>query len=237
MSNICPSSYRVTPMSTPPRAEQRQHSDTRHGITRSDPYHWLRADNWREVMADPSVLPQDIRDYLEAENAWYEDQFGEPTKALQETIYKEIRGRIKEDDSSVPAPDGPFAYYSRTREGDQYALICRTPREGGEETVLLDCNAEAGEGYFGFGGAEHSPCHTMVAWAADRNGSEYFDIHIRDVDTGKDRDERIEKTGSGAIWMNDSKSFFYVELDENHRPFRVRRHILGTAQAEDEIVY
>jgi oligopeptidase B len=221
----------------PPLAARRDHVDTRHGITRTDPYHWLRADNWREVMADPSVLPQDIRDYLEAENAWYEAQFGEPTKALQETIYKEIRGRIKEDDSSVPAPDGPFAYYSRTGEGDQYALICRTPRDGGEEAVLLDCNAEAGDGYFGFGGAEHSPCHTMIAWAADRNGSEYFNIHIRDLDTGDDRDEMIEKTGSGATWMNDSKSFFYVELDENHRPFRVRRHILGTAQADDEIVY
>ncbi len=223
--------------SMPPRAEQRAHSDTRHGITRQDPYHWLRADNWRDVMADPSVLPQDIRDYLEAENAWYESQFGEPTKALQEAIYKEIRGRIKEDDSSVPAPDGPFAYYSRTREGDQYALVCRAPREGGAESVLLDCNAEAGDGYFGFGGAEHSPCHTMIAWAADRNGSEYYTIHIRDIDTGKDRDERIEKAGSGATWMNDSQSFYYVELDENHRPFRVRRHVLGTAQADDEIVY
>ncbi len=221
----------------PPRAEQRQHSDTRHGITRNDPWHWLRADNWRDVMADPEVLPHDIRDYLEAENAWYESAFGEPTKALQETIYKEIRGRIKEDDSSVPAPDGPFAYYSRTREGDQYALICRTPREGGAERVLLDCNHEAGEGYFGFGGAEHSPCHTMIAWAADRNGSEYYDIVIRDVDTGIDRAEKVERTGSGATWMNDSKSFFYVELDENHRPFRVRRHVLGTAQADDEIVY
>lgn len=222
---------------TPPFADQRPRSETRHGITRVDPWFWLRADNWREVMADPSRLPQDIRDYLEAENAWYEKQFGEPTKDLQETIYKEIRGRIKEDDSSVPSPDGPYAYYSRTREGDQYALICRTPRDGGEETILLDCNVEAGEGYFGFGGAEHSPCHTMIAWAADRNGSEYYDILIRDLDTGKDREERIEKTGSGATWMNDSKSFYYVELDDNHRPFRVRRHVLGTSQADDEIIY
>lgn len=222
---------------TPPLAPQRAHSDTRHGITREDPWHWLRAENWREVMSEPEKLPQDIRDYLEAENRYYESEFGEPTKRLQETIYKEIRGRIKEDDSSVPAPDGPFAYYSRTREGDQYALICRAPREGGEETILLDCNIEAGDGYFGFGGAEHSPCHTMIAWAADRNGSEYYDIVIRDVATGKDRDERIEKTGSGATWMNDSKSFFYVELDENHRPFRVRRHVLGTAQADDEVIY
>ncbi|GGA54884.1 S9 family peptidase [Pelagibacterium lentulum] len=222
---------------TPPIAQQRPHSDTRHGITRTDPYAWLRAENWREVMAEPATLPQDIRDYLEAENAWYESEFGEPTKALQETIYKEIRGRIKEDDSSVPAPDGPFAYLSRTREGDQYPLMARTLRDGGEEVVLLDCNAEAGDGYFGFGGAEHSPCHKMIAWAADRNGSEYYTIHIRDVDSSKDRDETIEKVGSGATWANNSKSFYYVELDENHRPFRVRQHKLGTPQSEDAIVY
>lgn len=221
----------------PPVAAQRPHSDTRHGLTRHDPYNWLRAENWREVMADPSALPQDIRDYLEAENTWYEGQFGEKTKALQETIYAEIRGRIKEDDSSVPSPDGPFAYYSRTREGDQYPLICRIPTAGGDELVLLDCNAEAGDGYFGFAGAEHSPCHTMVAWAADRNGSEYYTIHIRDVETGQDRAERIEKAGSGALWSLDSQSFYYVELDENHRPFRVRKHVLGTAQADDAIIY
>ncbi|SDG38314.1 S9 family peptidase [Pelagibacterium luteolum] len=220
-----------------PFAAPRPQSDTRHGIVRHDPYTWLRADNWREVMADPTVLPDDIRSYLEAENAWYEGQFGTPTKDLQDKIYKEVRGRIKEDDSSVPAPDGPFAYYSRTREGDQYPLICRTERQGGSETVLLDCNAEAGEGYFGFGGAEHSPCHTMIAWAADRNGSEYYTIALRDAATGEDRDERIEKAGSGATWAKDSKSFYYVELDDNHRPFRVRQHVLGTAQVDDRIVY
>ena len=221
----------------PAVAAQRLHSDTRHGIVRQDPYHWLRAENWREVMADPGVLPGDIREYLESENAWYEAEFGTPTKDLQDKIYSEIRGRIKEDDSSVPAVDGPFAYASRTRKGDQYPLIVRTQREGGEETVLLDCNAEAGEGYFGFGGAEHSPCHTMIAWAADRNGSEYYTITIRDVATGQDRKETVEKSGSGAVWANDSRSFYYVELDDNHRPFRVRQHVLGTAQSADAIVY
>ncbi|WP_127145608.1 S9 family peptidase [Pelagibacterium montanilacus] len=222
---------------TPPLAPQRPFEDTRHGVTRQDPYCWLRAENWREVMADPTTLPSDIRAYIEAENAWYEDRFGTPTRPLQDEIYAEIRARIKEEDSSVPSPDGPFAYYSRTREGDQYALICRTPREGGGEDILLDCNAEAGEGYFGFGGAEHSPCHSMLAWAADRNGSEYYTILIRDLDTGTDRAERIEKAGSGAVWASDSTAFYYVELDESHRPFRVRRHVLGTAQAEDAIVY
>lgn len=222
---------------SPPVAEQRPFSDTRHGITRQDPYAWLRAENWRDVMADPATLPADIRAYVEAENAWYEANFGSHTAELQETLYKEIRGRIKEDDSSVPAPDGPFAYLSRTREGDQYPRFFRTPRDGGTEELLLDCNVEAGEGYFGLGGAEHSPCHTLFAWAADTNGSEYYTIKIRDVATGQDRSEIIEKAGSGPLWANDSASFYYVELDENHRPYRVRQHVLGTAQSSDTIVY
>src|SRR5699024_10638327 len=75
------------------------------------------------------------------------------------------------------------------------------------------------------------------AWAADRNGSEYYTIHVRDVETGQDRPERIEKAGSGALWALDSQSFYYVELDENHRPFRVRKHVLGTSQADDAIIY
>jgi oligopeptidase B len=221
----------------PPVALERPHSDTRHGIVRDDPYHWLRAENWREVMQDPSTLSPEIRDYLEAENAYYEAGFGQPTADLQDKIYKEIRGRIKEDDSSVPAPDGAYAYSSRTREGDQYPLLVRSPREGGAETVLIDCNVEAGDGYFGFAGAEHSPCHKLLAWAADRNGSEYYDITIRDIFNGKDTGEVVRKAGSGAVWANDSASFYYVELDENHRPYRVRRHVLGQDQSDDEIVY
>ncbi|RDE10507.1 S9 family peptidase [Pelagibacterium lacus] len=222
---------------TPPLAPRHPISETRHGTPRTDPYSWLRAENWRDVMADPTVLPAEIRAYLEAENAWYAEDFGNPTKTLQEQIYAEIKGRIKEDDSSVPSADGLFAYFSRTREGDQYPLVMRTERDGGAEEILLDCNAEAGEGYFGFGGAEHSPSHTLLAWAADRNGSEHYTISIRDLASGIDRDEKIEKAGSGAVWANDSASFYYIELDDNHRPFRVRRHVLGTRQDMDEIVY
>ena len=221
----------------PPRAERRETSRSFHGTALHDPYAWLRADNWREVMADPSVLPADIRAYVEAENAYYEAAFGGPSEALRETIYREIRGRIKEDDSAVPTPDGPWAYGTRTREGDQYPLITRMPREGGAEQVLLDCNAEAGDGYFGFGGADHSPDHRLLAWAADRNGSEYLTIALRDLATGQDTGEVIERAASDVVWANDSASFYYTEFDENHRPFRVRLHRLGTPQDADAVVY
>jgi oligopeptidase B len=222
---------------SPPIAGRRQHAITQHGITRHDPYAWLRADNWQEVMQAPETLPADIRGYLEAENAYFAESFETPHADLTETIYREIRGRIKEDETELPDPDGPWAYNSRMEEGRQYPLIVRTPRDGGDETLLLDCNIEAGDGYFGFGGAEHSPDHKLLAWAADIQGSEYYTIHIRDIATGKDTGEVIEEAGDGGTWAPDGQSIYYTELDESHRPYRVRRHVVGTAQADDVSVY
>ena len=106
---------------TPPRAERRPSTDSHHGITRSDDFAWLRVDNWAEVMADPSVLADDVRGYLEAENA-YTAAVMAPTEALQEALFSEFRGRIKEDDQSPPVKDGPYAYYVRFRTGGCPAL-------------------------------------------------------------------------------------------------------------------
>ncbi len=221
----------------PPVAARKPHSATHHNVRREDPYHWLRAENWQEVMQKPETLDPEIRAYLEAENAYYEADFGEPTKALQETIYKEIRGRIKEDDSGIPSPDGPWAYNSRMLEGKQYPQIVRTRRDGGPEAVLLDCNVEAGDEYFGFAGAEHDRSHRFLAWAADRAGSEYYDIVVRDLETGLDSPEVIEETAGSYVWSNDSRSIYYTEYDDNHRPFRVRLHVIGTDQADDPIIF
>jgi oligopeptidase B len=221
----------------PPLAERRQHRITQFGVTRDDPYAWLRADNWQEVMQAPERLAGDIRAYLEAENAYFAEAFEASHAELTDTIFREIRGRIKEDDSGIPSPDGPWAYNTRMLEGKQYPLVVRTPRDGGPETVLLDCNVEAGEAYFGFGGADHSPDHSLLAWSADRQGSEYYTINIRDLATGKDTGEVIADTADGGVWSLDGRAIYYTEFDENHRPYRVRRHQLGTPQAADEIVF
>jgi oligopeptidase B len=220
-----------------PIAKRVPHSYTHHNITRQDDYAWLRADNWQEVMQKPETLDQEIRAYLEAENDYYEAEFGAPTHVLQDNIYKEIRGRIKEDDSGVPSPDGAFAYNSRMLEGKQYPLIVRTPRDGGDEQIMLDCNIEAGDGYFGFAGASHDPSHSILAWAADRAGSEYYDIVLRDIASGKDSDEVIRETAGSYVWSNDSRAIYYTEYDDNHRPYRVRRHDLGTDQSADPVIY
>lgn len=221
----------------PPVATQKPHAATFHGITRDDPYNWLRADNWQEVMQAPDTLDSEIRDYLEAENKYFETGFGEPHAGLQDIIYKEIRGRIKEDDSGIPTPHGPFAYFSKMLEGKQYPQLIRTPREGGDETVLLDCNIEAGDGYFGFGGAAHDPEHKLLLWSCDRKGSEYYTIFVRDIETGEQLNDIIEKASGGGVWAADSESFYYTELDENHRPYRVLQHVMGTLQTDDKLIY
>jgi len=221
----------------PPIAARRPFSSTIHGVTRQDPYAWLRADNWQEVMQAPETLPAEIREYLEAENAYVAAAFETPHAGLSETIYREIRGRIKEDDSGIAAPDGPWAYNSRMEEGKQYPIMVRTPRDGGAEQVILDANIEAGDGYFGFGGGEHDPSHRFFAWSADRQGSEYYTLDIRDMTTGLDTGERILDMAGDAVWSADSSALYYTEFDESHRPFRVRRHLLGTPQSADAIVY
>ena len=183
------------------------------------------------------VLDPDIRNYLEAENAYTESLLGY-TAGLQKALVAEMRGRIKEDDSSVPAPDGPFAYMGKFREGGQHELFGRTPRDGGDVEIILDGDALAAHhAYFKFGGARHSPDHRLEAWSADVKGSEYFSIRVRDWADGADSADLVEETDGGVVWTADSKAFFYVKLDDNHRPMQVWRHRLGTAQAEDVLVY
>src|SRR6201995_1575802 len=122
---------------TPPVAPRRPHSVTTHGITIVDDYAWLKDENWQDVLRDPSILDAEIRKYLEAENAYTEGLLGS-TAGLQKRLVKEMRARIKEDDSSVPSKDGPYAYLSKFREGGQHQMYGRTPRGGGEAEIVLD---------------------------------------------------------------------------------------------------
>ncbi len=221
----------------PPVADVRPVEDTRHGITRIDNYAWLRADNWQEVMRDPSVLDTDIRSVLEAENAYTAAAMSE-TEKLQEALFQEMKGRIKEDDSSVPSPDGAFSYFTRFVTGGQHPLFCRRPREGGDDQVLLDANKLAEpHAYFRIGGVAHSPNHKLVAYASDTNGSEYYAVRVLDAATGEEVGAPIPDTAGGAVWANDGKTLFYSRLDENHRPRQIFRHTLGTAPEKDVLVY
>ncbi|MDD9910808.1 MAG: S9 family peptidase [Ahrensia sp.] len=205
---------------TPPVAARKPVTQQWHGRQLTDDYAWMRAENWQEVMRDPQSLPADIRTHLEAENSYYEAMMAD-TKPLQEKLFDELKGRIKQDDSSVPAPDGEFAYSSRYEEGAEYPLFIRQPRASGDDVVLFDGPTEASShDYFSLGLMSHSPDHKRLAWSVDTNGSEYHHMRIRDLETGDDG-EALTRDVSSFAWCADSRSYVYVKVDENHRPNKV----------------
>ncbi len=221
----------------PAPAARQPVSRTVHGITLVDDYDWLRASNWREVMRDPSTLPRNIREWLEGENT-YADAFFAPLAELRTKLVKEMRGRIKEDDSAVPAPDGAFAYYNRHREGGQHPLACRKALPDGAEVILLDGDAEAdGKAYFQFGGWKHTHDHARLAWSADTSGAELYDIHVRDLATGQDLPDTISDTTGDLLWNAAGTVLYYIRRDEEHRPSQVFRHVIGTDAGADVLIY
>lgn len=220
-----------------PRAEQRPVTTTHHGVTRQDNYAWLRADNWQEVMRDPTTLGSDIRAYLEAENAYTEATMAD-VAGLRDVLFTEMKARLKQDDSSVPSPDGPFDYYSSYETGGQYPRLCRRPRGGGDETVLLNGNIEAkGKTYWQLGATAHSPDHKFLAYSVDDKGSELASIRFRDLTSGIDLADVITETRGSIVWAADSATVFYVRLDDNQRPQSVWRHTLGQPVESDTKVY
>lgn len=225
------------PALTPPATAKHPTSDTRHGITRIDEYGWLRADNWQEVFKDPSVLDPAIRAHLEAENA-YQAALTADTADLRTVLFGEMKGRIKEDDSSVPMKDGPFAYGSSYKKGGEQPRFFRTPRDGGGETIILDGDYEAeGKAYFRIGDVEHSSDHRRLLWAYDDKGSEFYTIRVRDIDGGADLDDLVTDTGGSGAWDAAGDGFFYARLDANHRPSRIFFHGIGTDSASDRLIY
>ncbi len=220
-----------------PVADRRPTTKTVHGVSLTSDYAWLRDDNWQQVLRDPTALSADIREHLQAENDYAAHALG-PTDALRDVLFEEAKARLKPDDSTVPAPDGPFAYYSRFREGGQHRLICRQPSQGGEETVLLDGDQlAAGKDFFQMGDAAHSPNHARVAWSVDERGSEFYTIRVLDTLMGVNMTDAVPDTTGSVVWLEDASGFYYVRVDENHRPSRVFRHKLGTPVSDDVLIY
>ena len=232
-----------------PQPEQRPIERTLHGVRLIDDYAWLRAENWQQVMRDPSQLDPAIRAYLQTENDYCERALAD-TANLQEKLVAEMKGRIKQDDSSVPTPDGPYAYYMRYRHEGQHPLLCRQPRNSlysasieaepvrRDEQLLLDGDELArGKGFFQLGAAAHSSDHRLLAWLADEAGSEFYTARVRDIETGVDLADVVPDVSGAVVWKQDASAFFYVRLDENHKPAGVFRHVLDTPVAADVRVY
>ncbi len=223
----------VTEKLTPPVAKRELETITQVGRTRVDPYHWMKDDNWQTVMTDPSVLREDIREYLVAENAFTKATLEDPLEALKTELFEEMRGRIKEDDSSLPDIDGAYAYLSKFREGGEYPIFARRPatdiyNDDAVDEILLDGDVlGAGKAYFSFGALGHSPDHKLIAYAVDDQGSEIYTVKFRDLATGADLPYSVEGTAGDFTWSENSDAIYWVERDGNGRPVAVHHYKLG----------
>ncbi len=211
-----------------PIAAVRPHQLTAHGDVRVDDYYWL---NQRD---DPEVIA-----YLEAENAYLDAVLGH-TEGLQEKLLEEMKGRIKKDDSSVPFYKDGFHYYTRFVEGGEYALHCRRPGNmDAPEQVMLDGNGmAAGHSYFSLRGVEVSPDTKLVVHAVDTVGRRFYDLHVKNLETGAELPDVISQVTGNAAWALDNRTIFYARQDPvTLRPYQIWRHTLGTPQEQDVLVY
>ncbi|WP_057916675.1 S9 family peptidase [Lysobacter antibioticus] len=216
---------------TPPDAAKKPHEvKAPHGAQRSDEYYWLRDDKRK----NPEMLA-----YLKAENA-YVDAAMAPLKPLEDTLYNEIVGRIKQDDSSVPYRERGYWYYTRFETGQDYPIQAR--RKGGmdgAEEILLDVNAMAKDKqYFNVGDFEVSQDNRILAWADDAVGRRQYKIRFKNLDTGEIYPDVIDDVSPNLVWADDNKTLFYVENDpETLLTVRVKKHVLGTPASADVLVY
>jgi oligopeptidase B len=209
-----------------PMAKKMERVDTVHGEKLVDDYFWLRD------RKDPEV-----RAYLEAENT-YADSVMKPTLPLQEELYQEMLARIKETDLSVPYRQGAFFYYSRTEKGKQYPIYCRKKESlEAPEQILLDLNEMArGERFMAVGAFEVADDGNLLAYSTDTTGFREYRLHVRDLTTGKDLPESVEKVSSAA-WAADNKTLFYTVDDPAKRPYRLYRHALHSDPGSDVLVH
>jgi oligopeptidase B len=222
---------------------------TQLGHTRIDDYHWMKDDNWQAVLRDPGLVRADIKAALTEENA-YSAAMLEDTKALQEDIFAEMKGRIKEDDASVPSPDGDWEYYSRFETGAQHPIVARRPRtkeafpapipstedtRAAEQILLNEDERAKGSDFYETSDTQHSPDHSLFAWGEDTQGSEYYTVYVKDLATGEILPAPIESCDGGFTFSPDSQYIFWTWRDENSRPAKVyRRPARG---GEDVLVY
>ncbi|MCB2086990.1 MAG: S9 family peptidase, partial [Sphingomonadaceae bacterium] len=215
----------------PPVAEKREHSYSHHGITISDPYHWLKDQSY------PVVDDEDVLDYVKAENAWFEARMA-PQQGLVDTIYEELKGRVKEDDSSVPQKDGDWIYWSKFDEGQEYRKWYRRPAAGGDEVLILDENALAeGKDYFRLGALSVSNNGRFLAYSSDDNGSERYTARIKDLETGELLADELTNLRGGLTWVAKDTALVYGPSTEEWRTLEAKLHVIGTPVESDATLY
>ncbi len=210
-----------------------------HDDQRIDNYSWMRLSDEQKEAEQADQQTQDVLDYLHAEND-YRKHVMKPTEKLQKTIYDEIIGRIKQDDSSVPITENGYTYYTRFEKGQDYPYYCREKAENkAREEVMLDVPTMAeGYAYYAIGGRSVSENNKILAYAVDTVSRREYTLYFKNLETGKILSDKIENTTGGITWANDNQTIFYVKKDpQTLRAFQIFKHRLGTDTSDDELVY
>ena len=214
-----------------PIAKTKAHSFTHHGITVSDPWNWIKDPSY------PDVSDKDVLSYLAEENEYFQAVM-KPHTNLKDTIFEEIKGRIKEDDSSVPWKKGDYIYRWYFKKGAEYRTWARKPLTHDAEMILIDEASEAaGHDFYRLGDLSISPSGNKMAWSVDIDGSERFTICIKDLTTNKILSDTVTETSGAALWCADGESFLYVVVSPEWRPYQIKMHRLGTKSKDDILIF
>jgi oligopeptidase B len=225
-------SYLTQPESPkPPLAAQIPFQAEYHGLTLSDPFHWLKDQSYPEV-DDEAVL-----NYLNQENTYF-NNFMSQHQTLVDRLYEEFKGRENEEDSAVPWQEGDYIYRWYFRPGEEYRVWARRKINGDEEVIVLDENTmAAGKEYHRISDFVISPNGRYLVYGIDNIGSERYTLKVKDLDSGALLIDSIDETSGNVVWAADNSTLFYVVVSKEWRPYLVKRHVLGDDFTKDATVF
>lgn len=222
-----------------PQLRKKSEIKSCHNTSWEDNYSWVHQKNILEVLKDSSKLLPEVRDYLEQENAFTESNLKD-TKKIQIDLFKEIKGRIKLDDESLPYKDKDYFYWNKTTVKGNYSIKLRKKIGSDIEEEIWNGDKEKEKystEYFGIGDLEVSFNDKYLAYSLDLKGSEYYSIYLRNIETNKIISEEIKDTSGSILFSLDDKYIFYSKLDKNHRPKKIFRHKIGTSTKSDILIF
>ncbi len=222
-----------------PQLSKKPEKKSCHNIDWEDNYSWIHQENILEVLKDSKKLDPEVKKYLEEENSYTEFHMSD-TKKIQKDLFKEIKGRIKLDDESLPYKDHTYEYWTKTTTKGNYSIKLR--KKIGTDTIEEIWNGDKEKEkikteYFGVGDLEVSFNDKMLGYSLDLKGSEYYTIYIRSISSNKLVSEKIEDTTGAITFSLDDKFIFYSKLDQNHRPRKIFRHKIGDTVKNDELIF
>ena len=223
-------------MITIPKLRKETNSIKIHNEDLPDNYAWIKQKNWQEVLKNPTKLNDEVANYLTEENAFVKEQLKEK-KQLETEIFQELKGRIKDKDSSVPLKDGAYYYFSEYEGGSEYPSFKRTNSTNVVETIFNAQKKSEGEKFFNLASVCHSHDHRFIAYNIDKNGSENYFLSVENLENKKILTKEIPQTTGEIIWDTDNKSIYYIGLDDNHRPNKIFKHLVGQDYQNDELIF